>query len=137
SDSSSSESMTLGAPIPPTKTQSKAKSSPAIIRISDILSPPKPSSPLEHKRSPSPGPTRMEPKPFPMALEDDFDDDFVDNDFDFNFDLGNMNEDTGMNMNDDPFLDVDGDQEPPMSRGTSPQWLHRKKLAHASSESDR
>jgi Holliday junction resolvase YEN1 len=134
SDSSSSESMTLSAPIPPTKTQSKAKSSPAIIRISDILSPPKPSSPLEHKRSPSPGPTRMEPKPFPMALEDDFDD-FVDNDFDFAFDLGNMNEDEGMHMNDDPFLDVDGDQEPPMSPTPSPPKQGRKKLAQSSSES--
>jgi len=70
-----------------------------------------------------------------MALEDDFDDDFIDNDFDYNFDLGDMNECAGMNMNDDPFLDVDVHQEPPMSPTPSPPKQGRKKLAQSSSES--
>ena len=134
------ESVTLTAPIPTiTRSKPKIKSSPAIMRISDILSPAN-SSPRQIL-SPGPG---VEPRPFPMSLEDNyeddfFDNDFIDNDFDFNFELGNFEDDNvGMNlhMNDDPFHVVEGRQEPPTSPTPTPPKQVRKKIAQSSSDSD-
>jgi len=133
-----SDSDTFNAPKRSQPKMIKAKSSPAVMRISDILTPAK-------SRSPSPGPG-LEPRPFPMSLEygggvsdngfDDNDDGYVDNDFDFNFDLGNQNyDDMGMNMNDDPFLNAAA--EPPISPTPSPQKKQcRKKPAQPDSDSD-
>ncbi|KIM77419.1 hypothetical protein PILCRDRAFT_12057, partial [Piloderma croceum F 1598] len=158
SDSDSdSKSVTFSAPIqsplkkPKPLVKVKAKSSPAIMRISDILSPAKLSSSSSTRGS--------GPRPFPMSLEyedhdgdDDnvfvdnesgfvhTDDDFANNDFDLNYNLGNLNGgDRGMNINDDPFfLDVRVPEEPPISPTPSPQTQKqgRKKFVQASSDSD-
>jgi holliday junction resolvase YEN1 len=133
--SSSSEAAILGTPARP---KTKSKSSPAVMRISDILSPA--SSVPAHKstKAAEPGPIRMEPRPFPMPVDDYDNHDYVDNDFDFNFALWNANgdEDVGMNanMNDDPFLDVDRHPEPPISPTPSPPKQGRKKLSQPSSD---
>jgi Holliday junction resolvase YEN1 len=150
--------------ISPTRAlERKSKSSPAIMRISDILTPVKKAKQAVYQRVPSPTSGRLEPQPFPLdeydfgfvddaeygfvddggigyadaniGVVDGAPDGFVDNDFDFNFNLVNFNDDEniGMNVNDDPFLDDEG---PPTSRTLTPHKQSRKKVAQSPSESD-
>jgi len=75
-------------------------------------------------------------------LGDDDHVDFVDDDgYDYNFDLGNVDDDVGMNMHmngdDDPFLYGDVHGEPPNSPTPSPPKQPRKKITlSSSSDSD-